>query len=236
MKYPLVFYLILCIIKPSVLAQTKYTLSVEKITRKPNELIKLQDQRIYYPSGHKEQLLVYQMNMIGVKPFGYSAEASMKIYYDEKTMRIIDSISLRQSDRKILRINQQNNLTLFHGFYNVPAKFTEKLIDELDRGEFLLDYQDIWIENKGTEQKLKSYSEHYYDKDVEYKVEGSGKYTVISTYVSEDLRSTIKDSVIGIYGPFNENGKSLPSKEISCIECIRPQIVGNCLYYGKKFF
>jgi hypothetical protein len=175
------------------------------------------------------------MNIGGKKDFGYSAEAEFKIYYDEKRKVVTDSIYIKREGRKILQVRQYDELILYHGFYNVPQKFESKLIDELDRGQYLLDYQDFWIEYLNKEYKIKSYSAHYYDKDVNYDISSSGIKVILSTYVNEYLRSTKADSVITIIS-FNESKSNDFSKqEIVCEECIKPQVVDQALFYGQKY-
>jgi hypothetical protein len=215
-------------------AQPNYALIIEKTVQKPAELIKLQNQRHFYPVGYNNHALIYQMNRQGTTSSGLSAEAMLKVYYDEKTKQVRDSIDLRKTGQKIIKINQVGRLTMFHGLFKIPHMFEDKPIDELDRGEYLQDYQDVWLEKDSTVCKLKSFEHHYYDQDVEYSIEYSGKYILVSTFVSEYLRSTTADSVIFVFDL--SNADKITNREIYCTECIKPQIVGNYIYYGKKFY
>ncbi|WKV10940.1 hypothetical protein [Marivirga harenae] len=203
---------------------------------KSNELLQLQKDRYYNIIGYNDDKLIYQMNIGGKKDFGYSSEAEFKIYYNEKRKVVTDSIYIKREGRRVLKVKQFDELILYHGFYNVPQKFESKLIDELDRGQYLLDYQDFWIEYLNKEYKIKSYSAHYYDKDVNYDITSSGTKVILSTYVSEYLRSTKADSLITIIN-FNESKSNDFSKqEIACEECIKPQVVDETLFYGQKYY
>jgi hypothetical protein len=229
-------YLFIILIQQSIFAQDNYELSNERIVVKPANLVEKQSQRMYSIAGHLGNLLIYQMNIKGIYSFGFSSEAYQKIYYNETNNEIIDSINIQKPGKKILRIIQIDSLILYHGFFKIPQKCENKLIDELDRGEFLLDYQDFWTENKVKNIEIKSYPEHYYDKDINYQIDYSGRYVILDPYVSEYLRSSPSDSIITIYDFHNLTSNFPEKKELTCKECINPQIVSDFIYYGKKFF
>jgi hypothetical protein len=228
MKYS---FVVLIFISLSGRAVAQYTLSTETIISKSKELLELQRQRLYSPAGQNGRTLVYQLNRKSTGKAHRSAEGIKKVYYDELTRTITDSIVVQKKSNKILRFIQLNDLLVFRGFYDVPENRQTKTIDELNRGEFLLNSQDIWVESGGKEVKIKSYPEHYYDKDVYFQIGASGKYVIVNTYVSQYLRSSESDSVISI---LDVKGGSI--KNFNCKNCISPHVVGEYLYYGKKFF
>ncbi len=229
MKYVTSFLYTLILGSTSVYGQ--YALSKETIVPKAMELVELQRQRYYYPAGQNVKALVYQLNRRSVNSTRQNLEGILTIYYDEVAKKIIDSVNVQKESNRILRLNQLNDLILFRGFFELPQKYIRKTMDELSVGESLLKVQDIWIEKNGKSIKVKSYPEHYYDKDVNFQIGGFGKYIIVNTFVSEYLRSTKADSIITIFDVSNER-----SREIICKECITPQIIGNHIYYGKKFF
>lgn len=210
---------------------SQYLIANEVTVKKSSDLLRLQKNRSYLPVGNYYNKLVYQLNERLDESSGYSSEVTEKIYYDEVKRKLIDSFKIKSFDRKIVNIKQKNEMTILHGFYTVPFEFREKRIDDLSRGKFLLRYQDIWINSNDENVKLKSFPEHYYDKEVEYNIDNSGKYILISTFVRDYLRSTDADSVI--YG-YNFNLKD--SFKIFCQSCIKPQIVDGFIYYSKKFY
>jgi hypothetical protein len=228
MKYSVV---VLIVISLSGRAGAQYTLSEETKVSKSKELLELQRQRLYFPVGQNGKTLVYQLNRKSLGKAHRSAEGIKKIYYDELTKTITDSIVVQKKSSKILRFIQLNGLSVFRGFYGVPENRQTKTIDELDRGQFLLNSQDIWMESAGKEVKIKSYPEHFYDKDVYFQIGASGKFVIVNTYVSQYLRSSEADSIISI---LDLKGGSI--KEFNCKNCISPHVVGEYLYYGKKFF
>ena len=228
MKYVII---VLIFINFSGRAVAQYALSKETIVSKSKDLLDFQRQRLYFPVGQSGKNLVYQMNRKSTGKAHRSAEGIKKVYYDELTRTITDSIVVQKKSNKILRFIQLNDLSVFRGFYSVPETRQTKTIDELDRGEFLLNSQDIWMESGGKEVKIKSYPEHYYDKDVFFQIGASGKYVIVNTYVSQYLRSSESDSVISIL-----DVKSGSIKDFNCKNCISPHVMGEYLYYGKKFF
>ncbi len=225
--------LVLIFFNMSALAQSKYSLADEKLISKSGELVSLQKLRLYKPSGYNGNLLVYQFDLNKKIGNGYSSEADLKVYYDEKKQMIIDTISVRKKNRNILDFFQINGVTLYHGFYDVPSACSDKLIDELDRGECFQDYQDFWADINGREERIISYPMHYYDKDIYYNLSYDANYFVFDEFVSQYLRSTIADSIIRFIQINNDFVETIPWV---CKECIRPQIVNGVIYYGKKFF
>jgi len=85
----------------------------------------------------------------------------------------------------------------------------------------------------GSEKKIKSYSEHYYDKDIDYNISYSGSDIVLNEFVSQYLRSTKADSIVTI---FNIKDELIDKIELVCKECINLQVQNDRLYYGKKFY
>ncbi|GCC51975.1 hypothetical protein SanaruYs_22060 [Chryseotalea sanaruensis] len=224
-SFNIIFFLL------SFTSSAQYSITDEIIVKKSNDLLLLQKNRNYFPVGNQDEKLVYQLNEKIDKSLGYSSEATAKVYYEEVARKVIDSFNIKSQNGKILRVKQKNEITIMYGFFSVPYKFREKRIDDLAMGESLLSYQDIWVKTKDENIKLKSYPEHYYDKAVEYSFDNSGKYILINTFVSDYLRSTDADSII-----YGYNFSTKDSFKIFCQSCIKPQIVDDFLYYGKKFY
>ncbi|MBO7496436.1 MAG: hypothetical protein J6T98_07770 [Salinivirgaceae bacterium] len=215
-------------------SQDKYRLADEIVVPKPAELMAAQKDRLYQLAGYNKNLLVYQLDLRQKDKRGYnSAEAAVKLYYDENKKKVVDTTTIKRQGRNVHRFLQTNDLTLYHGFYQVPSNCENKIIDDLDRGKYLQDYQDFWIELNGKGKKIKSVPEHYLDIDVYYNVCYTGDCMVMTDFVSEYLRSTIADSIITVYSV--QNG-DVTTKEIACVECVSPQIVKEQLFYGQKFY
>ena len=126
-------------------------------------------------------------------------------------------------------------IILYHGFYSIPNRYENLMIDELSPDS--MNYQDFWVETKSYKSKIESSSEHYEDKTIVALIDYSGRYVIYNKYSGEYLRSDIADSIITIYD-FNKNTPNIQpfKKAITCVECINLQIVGENIYYGKKFF
>lgn len=214
--------------------QAKYKLANENVVSKSAELKEIQDDRIYRLFGSNKNQIVYQLNLRNKNKYGdLSSEAVVKLFYDEKIGRVVDSITIKRKGRNVLDFVQLDNVTVYHGFYQVPSKYENKTIDDLDRGEYLQDYQDFWIELNGNEKKIKSFPMHYFDKEVYFNICHTRDCIVLNEYVSTYLRSTKSDSIITV---FNFQNGQIASKEFTCKECIKPQIVNEQLFYGKKFY
>jgi hypothetical protein len=231
----LIFFPFLLVISCTGLAQSQYVMAVDRKVPKSNNLIELQKDRHYHPAGRCHDLLVYQFNRKGLTSSGFSGESSFKIYYSELSQIIKDSIDLRKPGRKSTAIMQVDSLTLYHGFFEVPKLAEDKFIDELDRGVLFLNYQDVWLESKTLEVRIQSFPTHYYDKDISYTIDPSGKYVVVGEYVSSYLRSSKADSIITIIQLDDKNVQRVTKREIYCMECINPQVVGDYIYFGQKF-
>jgi len=216
-----------------LIAQKRYPLAEETIIPKSQNLNKVLSDRMFYPAGSYRNQLVYQVNLREKTKYGYSTEAESKVYYDEVTGEVSDTLSVKTIGRNILRFVQVDGITLYRGFYHVPDIYSNKIIDELDRGQSLQDYQDFWVSINDSIRNVKSYPEHYSDKDVDYYLDGSGKYIVLNEYVSQYLRSSKSDSVITVFTVENDN---IARRELNCGECIKSQVQGDKIFFGKKFF
>lgn len=234
MKRLIVLPIVVVFFMNSLFSQDKYRIADEIIVSKSAELIAAQKDRLYQLAGYNKNLLVYQLDLRQKNERGYnSSEASVKLYYDENKRKVVDTLSIKKQGRNVHRFLQTNDLTLYHGFYQVPSNCENKTIDDLDRGKYLQDYQDFWFELNGKEKKIKTVLEHYLDKDVYYNICYTGDCMVMTDFVSEYLRSTKSDSIITVYGV--QNG-GVTTKEIACMECVSPQIVKGELFYGQKFY
>ncbi len=234
MKRLIVLPIVVVFFMNSLFSQDKYRLADEIVVSKSVELKAAQKDRYYNLAGYNKNLLVYQLDLRQKNERGYnSSEAAVKLYYDENKKKVVDTISIKKQGRNVYRFLQTNDLTLYHGFYQVPSGCENKTIDDLDRGKYLQDYQDFWFELNGKEKKIKTVLEHYLDKDVYYNICYTGDCMVMTDFVSEYLRSTKSDSIITVYGV--QNG-DVTTKEIACMECVSPQIVKGQLFYGQKFY
>jgi hypothetical protein len=231
MKKSMLFLMIIS--ATSLIAQKRYPLAEETIRPKSEDLNKVLSGGLYYPAGKYGNQVVYQVNLKEKTRYGYSNEAEGKVYYDELTGEVSDTLSIKTKGRNILRFLQIDNITLYRGFYHVPDDYSDKIIDELDRGQALQDYQDFWVSLNDSTLKIKSYPEHYSDKDIDYYIDGSGNYVVLNEYVSQYLRSSKADSVIAVFTIENDN---IARRELNCGECINSQVQGSRLFFGKKFF
>jgi hypothetical protein len=228
MKFAIILNLLLAVFLTSC-AQDKYSHANERVVKKISDVLLIKDHS-GRPAGSQKNLLIFQKNRnVG------SSQAATLIHYDEKSQKVVDSIKLEQQTRKIISVSQLDDLKVFHGFFSVSPQFQNKTLDDLSGIDTLLEYQDIWLQDGEKETKLMSFNDHFYDKEVYYSIDSSGKYIVINTFVSTYLRSTEADSIISIF-EVSDGIDQLKRYEISCFECIAPQIVGRHLYYGKKFF
>lgn len=234
MKRVIVLIIVTVAFKLSLFSQDEYKLANENVVSKSVELNEIQNNRIYRLAGYNKNQIVYQLNLRQKNKYGgHSSEAAVKLYYDENSKRVVDSITIKRQGRNVLDFFQLDDITLYHGFYQVPSNCENKIIDDLDRGEYLQDYQDFWIEVNGNEKQIKSFPMHYFDKDVYFNICYSGDCIVLNEFVSTYLRSTKSDSVIAV---FNVQNGHIITKELTCKECIKPQIVNEQLFYGKKFY
>ncbi|MDX9771711.1 MAG: hypothetical protein RBT19_15215 [Tenuifilaceae bacterium] len=224
---------------PSLSSQSRYKLASETIVSKPEELKRLQGNRIYRIAGYNSGQIVYQLRQDSkFSGYAYSDEAATKLYYDERMGKVVDTVAIERRGRSVYDFIQIDDLTLYRGKYQLPLDCLDLNKDDLDRTELdrvdeLLDYQDFWIEVNGKEKKIKSFSSDYYDVDLYYNICYTGDCVTLNDYVSEYLRSTEADSIITVFSV--QNGQ-VTSKELYCRECIAPQIVNEQLFYGKKFF
>lgn len=234
MKRLIVLPIVTIVFIHSLFSQDKYKLANENVISKSAELKEVQNDRIYRLAGYNKNQIVYQLNLRQKNKYGgHSSEAAAILYYDENNRRVVDSITIKRQGRNVLDFFQLDDITLYHGFYQVPSNCENKIIDDLDRGEYLQDYQDFWVEVNGDEMKIKSFPMHYFDKDVYFHICYTEDCIVLNEYVSTYLRSTKSDSIITV---FNVQNGHIASKELTCKECIKPQIVNEQLFYGKKFY
>jgi hypothetical protein len=150
MKYFNIVCLVLISFQTTIFAQEKYVLSKETVESKSPELIKLQQGRAHYPAGRNKNLLVYQMNKKRTQEKINSNEASLRVYYDEASRRVVDSTFLPGKIRKVHKFKQLDDVVLLHGFFDVPQQDKDKEIEEFGRGSHRLEYQDIWVVNGDT--------------------------------------------------------------------------------------
>ena len=234
MKRLIVLPIVVVFFMNSLFSQDKYRLAEEIVVSKSAELKAAQKDRYYNLAGYNKNLLVYQLDLRQKDKDGYnSSEAAVKLYYDENKKKVVDTISIKKQGRNVYRFLQTNDLTLYHGFYQVPSGCENKTIDYFYSRDCILDYQDFWFELNGKEKKIRSVGGHYYDVDVYYNICYTGDCMVMTDFVSEYLRSTKSDSIITVYGV--QNG-DVTTKEIACMECVSPQIVKGQLFYGQKFY
>ncbi|CAD5257216.1 MULTISPECIES: WD40 repeat domain-containing protein [unclassified Imperialibacter] len=226
-------FALLMTVSNGLIAQEEYHLADELIIPKPDDLRELLSGRVYYPAGSSDDNLVYQVNLRKSTKYGLSSEAVGKVFYNELTNEVIDTLSIKKQGRNILSFIQMDGSTLYRGIFQVPGDLLDKNVDELSRGQFLQDFQDFWISSNGSDTKIRSYPEHYYDRDVDYFLDESGKFVVLNEYVSQYLRSGRSDSTVRI---FEIDDDEIKQRDLSCIECINMQVSSGKLFFGKKFF
>ena len=212
-------------------ASGQYQKAIETIVPKSHDLMALQVQSSFAPSGKKGHFLVYRVSRAGKNS---SVEQTLKVIYSETARQVIDTATLTNELTRIFDFVQLDSLMVLHGLSSVAEQDKAKALEEFDGKKFIFNYQDIWVQVGSRIFFLKSFAENYYDLDVEYMVNHEQNTVLISTFVSEYLRSSPNDSIISMFTQL-PNKKGFISSEINCRECIKPQIVDEYIYFGKKF-
>jgi len=222
MRYFVILILALLTFNGNIYCQ--YHLADEEIVKKPKELND-DDQAIKYIIGNDDGKIVFSVDSF--KNNCYETKALLT--YDEqeqKTDNLQDVVI--DDDYGLIGIKQTNTLELI-SVYN-KSLFNNRSFCEIS------DLQNLnvkYIADKNNYSFLLENTSNFED-DVDIMLSDNGRYVIYTPYTGIYLRDTKGDSIITIYD-FNNNIKPL-IKRLTCKECIKPQIVNEQLFYGKKFY
>lgn len=216
--------LIIGLLTTNVNVICQFQLANEDIVIKPEDL-KGDDQTIKYIVGNNDGKIVFSVDYFNNDCY----ETKALLIYDEQKQKTEDYKNvLIDKEYGLIGIKQANALKL-------SSVYNKSLHDNLSFCEIsdLHKLHVMYIANKNN-YSFQLENSNSFEDEVDINLSSDGRYVIHASYTGIYLKDVRGDSIITIYD-FNNIDKPL-IKELTCKECIKPQIVNEQLFYGKKFY
>ena len=218
------FTIIILLLLTNCTVFCQFHLADEDVIIKPGGL-KSDNETIKYIIGNNDGKLVFSIDYFNNDCY----ETKAVFYYDEEKQEIGNTKDIViDREHGLIGIKQVNSLKLY-SVYNKSLQDNRSFCEISDLHNLNVTY----LTDKNNYLFHLENSNNFED-DVDVLLSHNGRYLIYAPYTGIYLRDAKGDSVITIYD-FNNEIKPV-IKRITCKECIKPQIVSEQLFYGKKFY
>jgi len=205
----------------------QYTLSKERILLKAKNIDKSNINTISYLSGYSDLKISYNTSIYN----NYCYETKYRTFFDENLNLFSNPENINtDADYGLITAIKNNSIEL-QKVFNKKKYGNADFCDIDDKDKLIVNYYVRTEHGNYFLDVTNSFSN-----EININIDFEGRYVIYSTFTGEYLQDISSDSLIFIYDFKNIINDEPAKTELTCRECIKPQITGDYIYYGKKFF
>lgn len=200
----------------------KYQQASEELNLKPTALKKF-DNRVRYLGRSNNRLSIQTLDS-GIRPLFF--------LYDERSSEIENEPVKVKIDSKFLSIIRYGETFAFSGYFNLP-EYPDVPIESLPLKN--LEYQELWIQNRGKSIKLDKLPFHFIDKYYQLKFSSSGDYLICNPFTTRTAGYDSKeDGFFILYNLTNIQEGVSNRRLVECDACMNTFISNNKFIFQRE--